>query len=216
MELRLLMLRLLLLLLLRRRLLVPSLLSMLLHLRMLPLLILLLLLLPHHHLELLVELLFLLLLSLHEVLLLLHELLPRLQLLLLKLMRNLVVDEFVVVLLAAVMRRELPGRRCCWDSVLVIVEVGLVAEVVTMLYSVSPASARLRVGDHARAVERRWSGASAGGGRRATVGAVCRAAQAASVGSRQHVRGEEGLLLWTAAGRDSLAALFRRGAAGAA
>ena len=69
-------------------------------------------------------------LNLHELLLLLHELLPRLHLLLLKLMRHLVVDEFVMMLRAA------SGRRCCWDSVLVVVDVGpvgLVAEVVTML-----------------------------------------------------------------------------------
>ena len=58
------------------------------------------------------------------------KLLPRLHLLLLKLMRHLVVDEFVVVLLAA------SDRTCCWDSVLVVVDVGpvgLVAEVAAML-----------------------------------------------------------------------------------
>ncbi len=79
-----------------------------------------------------------------------------------------------------------------------------------MLLSISPARARLRVEDHAGVVdvvERLWSGAGAGGGRR-VAGAVRRAARAARVSGRQSVRGEEGLLPRSATWPDSLAALF--------
>ncbi len=84
-----------------------------------------------------------------------------------------------------------------------------------LLNSISPASARRWVEDHACVVGRQRSGASAAGGRRVT-GAVCRAAQAARVSGRQRVHGEDGFFPRAATGHDSPVALFRRWAAGAA